>query len=231
MVEKKFKNLFLDSVSSSVAADVVSNSSLVGNVSLDSLASYSVGNMCYDGLGPVGKEVLLDFENSGGVVLDFENSSVHLPSGKQVGGVSYFGSGFGQGRVILDFQKSEFRLPSAKDGLRKPAMFNDENWFPKGASTKFLRDDRFDHIFRQSGSVETQGSCSSEPFGRDRGRGQFGHFLQEDVKTRDVRFNTLSPEGAMSQYRVRRNTDLNIVVGKKSRAEAANSFEDMQLAK
>ncbi|GJT23200.1 hypothetical protein Tco_0893137 [Tanacetum coccineum] len=61
MVEKKFKNLFLDSVSRSVAADVAS---------------------------PVGKEVLLDFENSAsvgrGVMLDFENSSVHLPSGKQV---------------------------------------------------------------------------------------------------------------------------------------------------
>ncbi|GJS72328.1 hypothetical protein Tco_0705169, partial [Tanacetum coccineum] len=52
-------HLLENNVSSSVAADVASNSSLVGNGSLDSLASYSVVNMCYVGLGPVGREVML----------------------------------------------------------------------------------------------------------------------------------------------------------------------------
>nr|GEU45226.1 hypothetical protein [Tanacetum cinerariifolium] len=80
----------LISVSSSVAADVASNSSAqyglhspyVDNGSRGCVGSYPVNNVFSADSASVG----------GGVVLYFENSSVHLPSGKQ--------------------------LPSSKDGLR-----------------------------------------------------------------------------------------------------------------
>ncbi|GJV40872.1 putative ribonuclease H-like domain-containing protein [Tanacetum coccineum] len=70
----------------------------------------------------------------------------------------------------------------------------------KATKEWFLRDDRFDHIFRRSGSVKTQGSCSSDPFGKDIEQEEFNHFLREDVETGDARFNNLSPEGVTASY-------------------------------
>ncbi|GJX11752.1 hypothetical protein Tco_0201611 [Tanacetum coccineum] len=122
---KKEKNFI--SVATSDATDVVSNSSLGSLLTYDN----KVGSSLNDGV------------NLKGVVLDSEKSSVKLPSGKQLDGVSYFGSGFRQHPVTLDFQKSAVVLPSAKDSLRKPGMFNDGIWSHKDGSKRFLPDDRY----------------------------------------------------------------------------------------
>ncbi|GKB10737.1 hypothetical protein Tco_0844660, partial [Tanacetum coccineum] len=119
---KKEKNFI--SVATSDATDVVSNSSLVSRGRLNSVDSYSVGNVSCVGFGTVEKEGLLSYDNigsslnglsnpyvqnhptscvgsyqvndafltssayvGGGVVLDFENSSVQLSCGKKMVGV------------------------------------------------------------------------------------------------------------------------------------------------
>ncbi|GKA30666.1 DNA helicase, partial [Tanacetum coccineum] len=307
----------INSVATSDATDVVSNSSLVSRGRLNSVDSYSIGNVSCVGFGTIEKEGLLSYDNIGsslnGLIVVWKKMvGVHndpqscvgshqmntacfpspgylrtvskLPSGKQLDGVSYFGSGFRQHPVTLDFQKSAVVLPSAKDSLTKPGMFNDgiwshkhgsksflpddrfdhifrqsgsvetqgscssesferdngheqfglpnpvmyinENWIRKDASKRFLPDDRFDHIFRQSGSVETQGSCSSEPFGRVIEQEKFEHLLREDLQSGNTRFDTLSTEGTILQAPARYHIDQNdstIIGGRKRRAEVDNS--------
>ncbi|GKA18752.1 hypothetical protein Tco_0698667, partial [Tanacetum coccineum] len=61
-----------------------------------------------------------------------------------------FFDGFGGvgGPIVLDFESSSMRRPSAEE--------NFSNLFISSKRPRFLPDDRYDWLFRQSGSVETQ---------------------------------------------------------------------------
>ncbi|GJY28712.1 reverse transcriptase domain-containing protein [Tanacetum coccineum] len=79
--------------------------------------------------------------------------------------------------VVLDFRKSALHLPSAGEDLRKLFVFNDRDWFGLDIVTKSFRDDRYNCLFRQTGSVEAQ-----------------------DVGIRDVGFSSLPHEAAISSF-------------------------------
>nr|GFA14767.1 hypothetical protein [Tanacetum cinerariifolium] len=153
----------------------------VGDRSYSSHGVDFADNVSFDGMGSPRKEKT--------VVLDFQNSTVSLPFGKHTMGVSSFHSGYGKGHMVLYFENSAVRLPSAKED-----MFNGGGWFGLDAITRFYRADPYSCLFRQSGSVETQGECSSSSSQVKKGYAYGCSSLQEDIETHNVAFSGLSCE-------------------------------------
>ncbi|GJR63532.1 DNA helicase [Tanacetum coccineum] len=65
-----------------------------------------------------------------------------------------------RGRFVLDFESSSVHLPSVEQDSGDCGMFVGGSTFGSSNVPRFLPDDRYDCLFRQSGSVETQGVSS-----------------------------------------------------------------------
>nr|GEV88372.1 hypothetical protein [Tanacetum cinerariifolium] len=130
-----------------------------------------------------------------GVVLDFQNLAAHFPYAKQAVGVSFSASDLGTDQVVLDFEKSILHLPSDENDTQKLAKLNKETWFRSNVVNGFLRDDCYECLFRQSGSVETQGESFSMNSGHRSCRTEYGPLLQGAVVGRNVDSADLSDAG------------------------------------
>ncbi|GJT17984.1 hypothetical protein Tco_0876690 [Tanacetum coccineum] len=87
------------------------------------------------------------------------------------------------------FENSAVRLPSAKED-----MFNGRGWFGLDAITRFYRVDLYSCLFRQYGSVKTQGECSSGGSRVKEGYAYGCSSFQEDIGIQNVAFSSLSCE-------------------------------------
>ncbi|GKA50182.1 hypothetical protein Tco_0743255 [Tanacetum coccineum] len=86
-----------------------------------------------------------------------EFESLHIVSKSIYELTALKGSVFGRYRAMLDFENSVLHLTSAEKDLRKLVKLNNEGWFCSNVVNGFLRDDRHECLFRQSGSVENLG--------------------------------------------------------------------------
>ncbi|GKE10759.1 hypothetical protein Tco_1414310, partial [Tanacetum coccineum] len=96
--------------------------------------AYFVGNGCSVDLGSVGREI----------ILDFENSKVFLPSVREAGGVFSLEPKSGVGPMVLDFENFVVRLPSAKKDLGSTAVLNNAGWLRSSVARERFHDDRYD---------------------------------------------------------------------------------------
>ncbi|GKF93412.1 hypothetical protein Tco_0280131, partial [Tanacetum coccineum] len=62
------------------------------------------------------------------------------------------------GRVVLDFETSSVRPTTIEENSEDFGIFVDESSFGSRSGPRFLPDDHYECLFRQSGSVEAQGS-------------------------------------------------------------------------
>ncbi|GJU26355.1 hypothetical protein Tco_1164976 [Tanacetum coccineum] len=129
------------------------------------------------------------------LVLDFQNSEACFMSAKQATRFFFLRSDFGRDRVMLDFENSVLHLPSAEKDLRKLVKLNNEGWFRSNVVNGFLRDDRYECLFRRSRSVKTQGESSCMNFIRKSGFTKYGSSLQEDVGDKNVGYTDFPHEG------------------------------------
>nr|GEV28600.1 xylulose kinase-1 [Tanacetum cinerariifolium] len=74
--------------------------------------------------------------------------------------LSSYKSSFGKGQVVLDFENYAVRILSAERDIRKPALLNDESWLGLNVVTESYHDDSYNNLFRQTGSVDTQGALN-----------------------------------------------------------------------
>ncbi|GJY12116.1 protein LNK1 isoform X1 [Tanacetum coccineum] len=122
-----------------------------------------------------------------GIVLDFENSKVCLPAVERARGVFSLELDSGGGRMVLDFENSAFRLSSFEKDLGRLVVLNDGVWFRSSAVNGPFHDDRYDCLFRQSGSVTAQGESTSSTFRGKEGRTEVISSLQKDDVTIETR--------------------------------------------
>nr|GEY15294.1 U3 small nucleolar RNA-associated protein 25 [Tanacetum cinerariifolium]GEZ18186.1 U3 small nucleolar RNA-associated protein 25 [Tanacetum cinerariifolium] len=148
------------------------------------------------GVGTIGDHCLGN--ECSGLVLDFQNSEACFLSAKWATSVSFSGSDFGRYRAMLDFENSVIHLSSTEKDLRKLVKLNNEGWFCSNVVNGFLRDDRYECLFRQSRSVETQGESSSMNFRRKSGFTEYSSSSQEDVGDRNVGYTDFPHEDCMS---------------------------------
>ncbi|GKD26271.1 hypothetical protein Tco_1232485 [Tanacetum coccineum] len=148
--------------------------SFVNGGSDNSTGAYSICYGCSVGTGK-------------GIVLDFENSKVHLPAIEQARGVFSLELDSGGGWMVLYFENSAFRLSSVEKDLGRPVVLDDGVWFRSSAVNGPFHDDRYDCLFRQSGSVAAQGESTSSTFRGKEGRTEVISSLQKDDVTIETR--------------------------------------------
>ncbi|GKA90786.1 hypothetical protein Tco_0812656 [Tanacetum coccineum] len=175
----------------------------VDNGSLDSLASYSIGNMCSVWLGSVGKEVLLDFENSGGAQYGLHSPYVDNVSRGCIGSYpvdnvcSVDSASVGRG-VVLNFKNStdrgheEFGCFLGEDVITRDVEFS--NLSPEGDMS--LR------IFVQGHILVGKNINMSDPtiVVRKKSLVEAGNSLEDDMRNRNIGFRSILPAGVIVSY-------------------------------
>ncbi|GKA90092.1 hypothetical protein Tco_0811904 [Tanacetum coccineum] len=96
------------------------------------------------------------------VATPYFNSGCHGSSDSTVAyfveatGVFSLEPDYGVGSMVLDFENYVVRLSSAEKDLGSTAVLNDASWLRSSVARERLHDDRYDCLFWQSESVETQ---------------------------------------------------------------------------